>query len=89
VVHSLEGWRSVIEHGAADPGASSALRLYEWLLGQPGCSATTTGILKRATPHALRGRDTRDAALDRLQAHRLIQREGPLIWALLVAECQS
>lgn len=86
VLHSVKCWRQVIEQGAADPGAGHALRLYEWLIGQPGHRANGRDILRSATPHALRGKDTRDAALERLQAHALIDREGPDVRALLPGE---
>jgi hypothetical protein len=82
VLHSLDTWRSIVEQGLADPVAANALRLYAWLLDQPNSGATTTDILKRATPHTLRHRDTRDAALELLQAHELIDRDGPHIMAM-------
>jgi Protein of unknown function (DUF3987) len=86
VLHSLECWRQVIEQGAADPTAGNALRLYEWLIAQPTYGATGRAISRYATPHALRGRDTRDAALDLLEAHGLILRDGSHVWALMPTE---
>jgi hypothetical protein len=82
VLHSINTWQTVIEQGATDPTSANALRLYEWLSNQIGQCSTTTDILKRATPHSLRGKDTRDAALDLLQAHRLVDREGPTVYLL-------
>lgn len=83
VIHSLDNWRAVIEQGAANPAAGHALALYTWLINQPRYGAAARDISRLATPHVLRNRDTRDGALDLLQAHGLIDREGSQVLALM------
>ena len=85
-LHSIGAWQSVMEHGAMDPSKADALRLFEWVANQPGAATSTTDILKRATPHSLRSKDTRDGAIALLHAHRLIDREGQDVWIDLESE---
>lgn len=81
VSYSLETWLAIIEDGAADPCASHALRLYEWLLARPGATERLAVIVKDG-PAPTRTKDRRDAALELLAAHGLILRiEGGSVMA--------
>lgn len=85
VTYSLETWKAIIEGGAADPTATHALKLYEWLAGRAGAAEKLATIVKDG-PNTTRTKDKRDAALDLLQAHGLVQHlEGGRVLALEVA----
>ena len=89
VLHSIETWRLVIEQQATDPTAGNALRLYQWLLNESGECADTSEILKRATPHSLRSKDVRDGAIELLQAHELVVRDGSRVYAVAPLEVRD
>ncbi len=84
VSYSLDTWKAVIEGGAADPTAAHSLKLYEWLAGRAGAAEKLATIVKDG-PNSTRTKDKRDAALDLLQAHGLVQHlEGGRVLALEV-----
>jgi hypothetical protein len=74
VRHSLRNWLFAVEGGIADPVATHAMILYEWLLGQ-GKPVRAADIL-RLGPTPLRSKGRRDAAIDRLVESGLIEVRG-------------
>lgn len=72
VSHSVETWRTITDEGAADPGAANALRLYEWLTARPGWRERLPTIVKDG-PMCVRSKGKRDAAIDILTEHGLIE----------------
>ena len=86
VMYSLKTWHAVTDGGVIDQTGLHALRLYEWLFDQPNHGAELRDISRGATPHSLRNKDARDAALSTLDAHGLICREGSAVCALVAAQ---
>jgi hypothetical protein len=77
VRHSLRHWLHAVEGGFADPVATHAMILYEWLLGQ-GKPVRAADIL-RLGPTVLRSKGRRDAAIDRLVESGLIEVRGGVV----------
>ena len=75
VGYSLETWRAIVDGGAADPSGAHALRLYEWLTERPDWSEALSAIVNRG-PACVRSKDTRDAAIDVLREHGLVETIG-------------
>lgn len=71
VAYGLKTWQALIEEGAADQTALHALRLYEWLTARPDWCEKLATIVKDG-PAPTRTKDKRDAALDVLEAARLV-----------------
>jgi hypothetical protein len=74
VRYSLTNWRAALEDGRADPVARHALTLYRWLL-EYGEAVSRRDIL-RLGPAALRSKNRRDEAIERLDAAGLIALAG-------------
>lgn len=73
--YALETWRGVFGDRDVNTAKASALRLFRWLLDQPGNSATETAI-SRIGPKHLRPRDRRDTALATLEHAGLVYHTG-------------
>ena len=70
VGYSLDSWRGVFDDGAADPLNAKALKLYAWLMAQPGQRAALPYILRHG-PGPTRSAGARDDCLSLLSAHSL------------------
>jgi len=81
VAYSLQTWRAIVDQGAADPTASHALRLYEWLTARPGWRERLAVIVKDG-PSCARSKDRRDTALELLIEHGLAERPADFAQAL-------
>lgn len=75
VSYSLDCWRGAL--GCSDENAEKdkALQLLRWLIKQPGATVRDASILQLA-PKPLRSRAVRDAAVQLLEHHGLITRDG-------------
>lgn len=72
MTYSIETWRTLIDEGsAADPGSANAMRLFEWLTHQQDWRCRLAVILSTG-PGATRTKAKRDAALDVLIEHKLV-----------------
>jgi hypothetical protein len=85
VSYSIETWRTLIDEGSADPGSATALRLYEWLTRQEDWRCRLAVILSTG-PGAARTKAKRDAALDVLVEHKLVDVVGGEARALIPQE---
>jgi hypothetical protein len=85
VSYSIETWRTLIDEGSADPGSATALRLYEWLTRQEDWRCRLAVILSNG-PGAARTKAKRDAALDVLVEHKLVDVAGGEARALMLQE---
>lgn len=74
-LYSVDTWRAIFGDREKAEAARLALRLFEWLLNQPGMRTTETAVL-HIGPKALRSRSSRDAALATLAQAGQIVREG-------------
>ena len=70
VTYSLDSWRAVFDGGATDTLNEKALKLYTWLMQQPGQRAALPYILRHG-PGVTRSAGTRDDCLALLHAHGL------------------
>ena len=70
VSYALDSWRGVFDDGAADPLNAKALKLYAWLMSQPGQRAALPYILRHG-PGTTRSAGARDDSLSLLSAHSL------------------
>lgn len=77
VRHSLSNWLFAVEGGIADPVATHAMILYEWLLGQD--KPVRAADMLRLGPSSLRSKERRDAAIDRLVESGLIEVRGGVV----------
>lgn len=73
--YALERWREVFGERDVQDARAGALKLYAWLLEQPGTHAHERAML-RIGPKALRSEARRDTALATLEQARLIYRDG-------------
>ncbi|MBN2872180.1 MAG: DUF3987 domain-containing protein, partial [Halothiobacillaceae bacterium] len=80
--YALETWRGVFGDRDANTAKALAMRLFRWMLDQPGVTASE-GAINRIGPKAVRPRDRRDTALAMLEQARLAYRSGST-WTLEV-----
>lgn len=73
--YSLDTWRGIFGDRDRAIAGARAMKLYEWLLGQIGWSASETAML-RVGPKSLRTRERRDTCLATLEQAGLVAREG-------------
>jgi hypothetical protein len=85
VSYSVETWRTLIDEGSADPGLANALQLYERLTGEEDWRCRLAYIL-RTRSSATRTKEKRDAALDVLAEHKLVEVVGGEARALMPPE---
>lgn len=86
--YSLATWQAVIEEGAADPRGVHALRLYEWLTSRPDWTETLA-VIVNAGPAGTRTKDSRNAALQLLEAAGLVSVANGRAVALLAPGLQG
>lgn len=79
VAYSLDTWTALVQEEGGDRTAANAYRLYEWLLGRPTLSERAADILRLGPT---RKKHDRDAALELLTAHRLVEIENGVVRAL-------
>jgi hypothetical protein len=79
--YSLETWRSVFGDRDEQNGKIMALKLYAWLLKQPGQQASGIAVL-RIGPKSLRSKVNRDTALAILQQIGLIDNERDVFYVV-------
>lgn len=82
VGYSLDTWHALIEEGAANHGGTHALRLFAWLTTRPGWRESLATIVN-AGPACVRSKDSRDAALDLLREHGLVEVAERYAFALM------
>lgn len=73
--YALETWHGVFGERDVQDARAGALKLYAWLLEQPGARAHERSML-RIGPKALRTEARRDTALATLEQARLVYRDG-------------
>jgi len=79
--YSIETWRGLFGDRDEQAARNMALKLYEWMLKQPGQMADTTEILHRG-PNQLRSRDKRDIAVSVLKQEKLIEQQNKTLYAV-------
>jgi hypothetical protein len=79
--YSIDSWLSIFCHDEENAAIKWALLLYKWILKQEGQKATTTAILRIATPKGLRSRDRRDTAIALLAQAGLVFQERDTVYA--------
>ena len=80
-LHSLETWRAIYGDREEAEATRLALKLFDWLLRQPGQMATETAMLQIG-PKPLRSKGLRDTALAMLSQKRLVARESNTWYAV-------
>ena len=81
---SLASWNYLFEGKEGDEQREWALRLYEWLLKQPGGKSGKSDILKKGPKPRSKAR--RDDALGILKEARLVREYGKQVQAILLEE---
>jgi hypothetical protein len=84
VLHSVETWRGIFGHREESEEAARAVRLFAWLCQRGDRGADCTAI-SQLGPRPTRPKDSRDAALARLDFAGLIQRTEGGVWIALAA----
>ena len=79
--YSLETWRSIFGDRDEQNGKIMALKLYTWLLKQPGQQANGTAVL-RIGPKSLRSKVNRDTAIAVLQQAGLIDNDRDVYYVI-------
>jgi hypothetical protein len=85
VSYSIETWRTLIDEGSADPGSANALQLYERLTREEDWRCRLALILRTGS-YATRTKAKRDAALEVLAEHKLVEVVGGEARALMPPE---
>lgn len=79
VEYSLQCWRLALEGGKGAPERSWALQLYQWLVNRE--TSVLVKDIPRLAPGSLRSASRRDAAIDLLLAHDLVEViDGAIAW---------
>lgn len=79
MTYSLDTWLALVTGEEGDRTAANAYRLYAWLSGRPNLSERAAHILRLGPT---RNKHDRDAALELLMAHRLVEIENDMVRAL-------
>jgi hypothetical protein len=79
---SIDSWLSIFGSNDENEARKWALLLYSWLLKQEVQQATTTAMLRIATPKGLRSRNRRDTSLALLQQAGLVANDRDTFFAI-------